>query len=104
VLASLSTLMGLLGTVSGLVGCFQRIAAAGGQFQPGDLAAGIWEALITTVFGLVIAIPATALYHYFDHRVDGVTRRMSMMVSYLDEWSGQTTPIAPVNDSPHEDV
>jgi biopolymer transport protein ExbB len=92
VLAGLSTLMGLLGTVTGLVTCFQRIASAGGQFQPGDLAAGIWAALVTTVFGLVIAIPATALYHYFDHRTDRVARRMGFVVSYMDEWFGQVTP------------
>ena len=59
----IAPLLGLLGTVMGLVSAFHQIELLGGQVQPGELAAGIWEALITTVFGLVIAIPSMAAYH-----------------------------------------
>lgn len=65
-LTHIAPLLGLLGTVTGLVSAFHRIEVMGGQVQPGDLAAGIWEALVTTVFGLVIAIPCMAAYHGFE--------------------------------------
>ena len=53
---SLSPMLGLLGTVTGLVSAFHQIEILGGQIQPSDLAAGIWEALLTTVFGLVVGL------------------------------------------------
>ncbi len=84
----LSPLLGLLGTVTGLVGAFHQVELHGGQVQPDHLAAGIWEALLTTVFGLVIAIPATAAYHMFEHRVDTVAQQMQLVIAYLDEWFG----------------
>lgn len=85
----ISPLLGLLGTVTGLVSAFHRIESLGGQVQPGDLAAGIWEALITTVFGLVIAIPCMAAYHSFESHADRIARRMQFMISELDEFFGK---------------
>lgn len=85
----ISPLLGLLGTVTGLVGAFHQIEVMGGQVQPGDLAAGIWEALITTVFGLVIAIPCMAVYHSFETTADRISRRMQFIVSELDEFLGK---------------
>lgn len=87
ILGQLSPLIGLLGTVSGLVSAFHQIELVGGQVQPSDLASGIWQALLTTVFGLVIAIPAVASYHFFAGRNDAVARDLTVLVSYLDEWS-----------------
>jgi len=86
VIASISTLLGLLGTVTGLVTAFHEIERHAGQVQPGDLAAGIWEALITTVFGLVIAIPCLAAYHLLDHWAGAVSLQMQWLVAHLDEW------------------
>jgi biopolymer transport protein ExbB len=66
-------LLGLLGTVIGLVECFQVIqvtASAMHAVSPGDLAGGIWQALLTTVAGLLVAIPALVAYNYLVHRVD----------------------------------
>lgn len=85
----LAPLLGLLGTVTGLVTAFHQIEILGGQVQPGDLAAGIWEALITTVFGLVIAIPAMAAYHGFESIADKIARRMQFVISELDEFFGK---------------
>ena len=82
-------LLGLLGTVTGLVAAFHRIETLGGQVQPGDLAAGIWEALLTTVFGLMIAIPCMAAYHHFETVADKIARRMQFIVSELDEFFGK---------------
>lgn len=85
-LTHIAPLLGLLGTVTGLVSAFHQIELLGGQVQPGDLAAGIWEALITTVYGLVIAIPCMAAYHGFESLADRIARRMQFIVSELDEF------------------
>ncbi|UCG35503.1 MAG: MotA/TolQ/ExbB proton channel family protein [Candidatus Omnitrophota bacterium] len=72
-LAHISPLLGLLGTVVGLVKCFYIIeqkAQAVGMVNPSDLAGGIWEALLTTVAGLCVAIPSYIAYNYFVHRVN----------------------------------
>ncbi len=89
--AHISTLIGLLGTVAGLVGAFHAIELADGQVQSGDLAAGIWAALLTTVFGLTIAIPSYLIFHFFESRADRIARQMSFIVSYLDQWFGKKT-------------
>jgi biopolymer transport protein ExbB len=65
----LAPLMGLLGTVLGMVAAFRQVAAAKGSVDPSLLAGGIWEALITTVAGLCVAIPAMVLHHFFEDRV-----------------------------------
>ena len=62
-------MIGLLGTVIGLVEAFYQIEQQGGQVQPGDLASGIWTALLTTVFGLVVALPTLAAYHFLDNQI-----------------------------------
>ena len=87
----LAPLLGLLGTVTGLVTAFHQIEIVGGQVQASQLAGGIWEALITTVFGLVIAIPCMAAYHGYESHVDRVSRRMQFIVTDLDEYFGKTT-------------
>lgn len=88
-IAHVAPLLGLLGTVTGLVSAFHQIELRAGQVQPSDLASGIWEALITTVFGLVIAIPCMAAYHFLDHRAGAVALQMQWMTAYLDEWLHQ---------------
>lgn len=73
--AAVEPLMGLLGTVTGLIRAFQRVeglAQQGGGVNAGALAAGIWEALITTAAGLVVAIPAYLGYRYLLGRVTGL--------------------------------
>jgi biopolymer transport protein ExbB len=65
--ASSSVLLGLLGTVSGMITAFEGIAAKG-LGEPTIVAAGIAEALITTVTGLVIAVPALTVHSYFGNR------------------------------------
>lgn len=85
----IAPLLGLLGTVTGLVGAFHQIELLGGQVEPSDLASGIWEALITTVFGLVIAIPCMAAFHGFENAADKIARRMQFIISDLDESFGK---------------
>lgn len=62
-------LVGLLGTVLGMVEAFRQVSTARGAVDPSLLAGGIWEALITTVAGLFVAIPAMVLHHFFEDRV-----------------------------------
>lgn len=72
-IAHISPLLGLLGTVTGMVRCFQTIQAKATSFHPvspGDLAGGIWEALLTTVAGLIVAIPTFVAYNYLVSRIN----------------------------------
>ncbi len=68
VIATISPLMGLLGTVIGMVQAFNKVAQYQGQVDPSLLAGGIWEALLTTAAGLSVAIPAVIMLHYFDRK------------------------------------
>ena len=100
--AQISTLLGLLGSVTGLITIFhqvQVVQSLGGQVQPSDLAGGIWAKLLTTTFGLVIAIPCLAAYQIFESRVDSLSRQMAALVSYLDEWLLAAKPTAEVPDA-----
>jgi biopolymer transport protein ExbB len=78
-IAHISPLLGLLGTVTGMVQAFQVIQAKSTSLHPvspGDLAGGIWEALLTTVAGLVVAIPTFVAYNYLVHRVNSIILEM----------------------------
>lgn len=69
-IAHLSPLLGLLGTVLGMISAFMELEGATTQINPALLAGGIWEALLTTAFGLTIAIPAMAAYYFLEGEVD----------------------------------
>ncbi|QED29464.1 MotA/TolQ/ExbB proton channel family protein [Microvenator marinus] len=72
-IATVAPLLGLLGTVTGMISVFQRVVAQASQGQavdPGGLANGIWEALITTAAGLTVAIPAYLAYRFVLSIVD----------------------------------
>jgi len=78
-IAHITPLLGLLGTVLGMVRAFQVIqekAAASYPVNPGDLAGGIWEALITTAAGLSVAIPAFVAYNFLVSRVGRIVLDM----------------------------
>ncbi len=72
-IAQVSPLIGLLGTVIGMIECFEVVkvgAAAVGTLNPSDLAGGISKALNSTAAGLCVAIPTYLAYNYFVHRVN----------------------------------
>lgn len=82
VISGISTMLGLLGTVSGMFSMMMSISDSGVK----DIAAisgGIGEALITTIFGLVIAIPAYVAYVYFSRRVEDVVLTMEEYAIHL---------------------
>ena len=91
-IAHISPLLGLLGTVTGMVRCFQTIQAKATSFHPvspGDLAGGIWEALLTTVAGLIVAIPTFVAYNYLVSHVNNFILEMEKasteLVNFLTE-------------------
>lgn len=67
-IAQAAPLLGLLGTVLGMIETFMRIEGAGREVEVAVLAGGIWEALLTTAFGLIVAIPALFAYSNFEGR------------------------------------
>jgi len=84
--AHITPLLGLLGTVIGMVRAFQVIQDKATLLQPvnpGDLAGGIWEALITTVAGLAVAIPTYVVYNYLVSRVNGFVLDMEKSATDL---------------------
>jgi biopolymer transport protein ExbB len=82
-IATISPLLGLLGTVTGLIKAFMVIESQAGLVNPGELAGGIWEALLTTVAGLIVAIPAYLAYNYFVSRVNNIILQMEKSATKL---------------------
>lgn len=88
-IAQVSTLLGLLGTVSGMVVAFQVIqnkATATNPVSPADLAGGIWQALITTVAGLEVAIPTIVAYNYLAGRAMEFQYQMERAAAVIANW------------------
>lgn len=79
--AQVAPLLGLLGTVQGMIKCFAAIENRRGMVNPSDLAEGIGNALITTFAGLVVGIPAMVAYNYFVTRVDTMIVEMEVGAS-----------------------
>jgi biopolymer transport protein ExbB len=83
IVANISPLLGLLGTVIGMVKAFSGISDAGSRVDPSMLAGGIWEALLTTVAGLVVAIVSYTAYHYFNAKVEKCESVLENSVAHL---------------------
>jgi len=81
--ANISPLIGLLGTVQGMIRCFWQIQAKMGVVNPSDLAEGIGNALITTAGGLLVAIPTLVIYNYFLSRVNHMVHEMEISSAEL---------------------
>ncbi|MEW6356187.1 MAG: MotA/TolQ/ExbB proton channel family protein [Planctomycetota bacterium] len=76
-IGNVSTMLGLLGTVVGMVQAFDTIARTGGFAKPAELAGSISLALITTVEGLVVAIPSLIAYVYFRNKVEELSAEVA---------------------------
>jgi len=89
VVATVSPLLGLLGTVIGMIGAFDKVAAAGSLGDASLLGGDISKALITTGAGLTIAVPALVLYHYFKSRTNFFALVLEEEVGdVLNSWYG----------------
>ncbi len=91
-IAHITPLLGLLGTVTGMAANFHMIqvrATSLNPVTPGDLAGGIWEALLTTVAGLIVAIPTLVVYNYLVSRINKFIQEMEKsateLVNYLTQ-------------------
>jgi biopolymer transport protein ExbB len=80
---NLATLLGLLGTVTGNIKSFGVIGQLGVVGDPGLLARGIAEALLTTAFGLIVAIPVIFFYNFLVTRVNNMITRLESRVNQL---------------------
>lgn len=82
VIITICPLLGLLGTVVGLVSIFSSVgSAAGGQARPEEVAAGIAEALVNTIGGIGVAIPAVMVHGYFLRRVESLSVKLENVLS-----------------------
>ncbi|SDL61373.1 biopolymer transport protein ExbB [Modicisalibacter muralis] len=94
-IASITPLIGLLGTVVGMIEVFSVIVSANGAERTADLAGGISQALVTTAAGLTVAIPALMFHRYFQRRIEDITVRMEeqagQVVEYLAHHGGELT-------------
>jgi len=75
-IATIAPLLGLLGTVLGMIAAFQALQEAGSRADPATLAGGIWEALLTTAAGMAVAIPAAMALTWFESVVDRLRLEM----------------------------
>lgn len=83
IIASLSPLLGLLGTVLGMITAFQQMEAAGSQVDPSVLSGGIWQALLTTAVGIAVAIPVVAMHAWLERKVERVAHIMNDAVTQV---------------------
>jgi biopolymer transport protein ExbB len=96
-MAGIAPMLGFLGTVVGMISAFQQIESLAGNVNPGDLAGGIWAALLTTAFGLTVGIPSYALYNYFVSRVARFVHEMEVTTTeFLDLFQRREEKVAPV--------
>ncbi len=84
-LAAIAPMLGLLGTVQGMIGAFDQIAASKGQATPDQLADNISMALITTLLGLMVAIPVTSAYVVIRNRVIATSIEVAAVVEDMFE-------------------
>jgi len=73
VIGLVSPLLGLLGTVLGMIEAFRQMEQAGARVDPSVLSGGIWMALLTTAVGLIVALPAVVAHSWLDRKVERVT-------------------------------
>jgi biopolymer transport protein ExbB len=83
VIGNISPMMGLLGTVIGMLRCFNEISQVSGSIDPKQLAAGIFEALVTTCLGLIVAIPTLYFYAIFRNRLDELAGEASVAAEQI---------------------
>ncbi|MFX0546037.1 MotA/TolQ/ExbB proton channel family protein [Roseovarius sp. S1116L3] len=94
-IAAIAPLLGLLGTVLGMIAAFQALQEAGSRADPAILAGGIWEALLTTAAGMAVAIPASMALAWFESVVDRLRSEMEDAATRIFlRPTAQDTPLA----------
>ncbi|MCU0708563.1 MAG: MotA/TolQ/ExbB proton channel family protein [Pirellula sp.] len=82
-IGNLAPMLGLLGTVAGMIVAFREVALSQGTAGAGQLASGIYSALVTTVAGLLIAIPALGAFAIFRNRIDELVSEMAYSAQHV---------------------
>ncbi|WP_145082393.1 MotA/TolQ/ExbB proton channel family protein [Aureliella helgolandensis] len=83
VIGNLAPMCGLLGTVTGMIFAFQQVAISQGTAGASDLAEGIYSALVTTVAGLVVAIPSLGAFAVFRNRIDQLIAEAAYLAQHV---------------------
>jgi len=83
--AQIAPLLGLLGTVIGMIEAFQNISELSSQVAPSIIASGIWVAMLTTAFGLIVAIPSYIFYFILESKIESRIDLLNFALSYLEE-------------------
>lgn len=103
VIASSAPLLGLLGTVLGMIEAFQAMEAAGSQVNPSVLSGGIWQALLTTAIGVAVAIPVSMAHSLFERRTEVVAGQyeddLTRIFTEHARRRGQSRPVKLANAS-----
>ncbi len=103
VIGNIAPLLGLLGTVIGMIGAFQALEAAGSKVDPSILSGGIWIALLTTAVGLTVAIPAVTALNLFESRLDVFRQEMrdvsARLLAALHTQQDQALAVEPAKDA-----
>ncbi|MBK5930439.1 MotA/TolQ/ExbB proton channel family protein [Halochromatium salexigens] len=102
VIAALSPLLGLLGTVLGMIEAFRQLELAGSQVDPAILSGGIWQALLTTAAGLSVAIPVVLVHSWLERRVERCGHRMEDAVTrvFTRDLGRDVPPSASIAEQP----
>ncbi len=84
-LSNVAPMLGLFGTVSGMITAFETIVEKGAKVTPADLAGGISAALVTTFLGLLVAIPAVTAYQYFRNKATRISIHFAEVLEEMTE-------------------
>jgi biopolymer transport protein ExbB len=88
ILGSTAPLLGLLGTVLGMIKAFMVVESMGGSVNASALAGGIWEAMLTTAFGLLVAIPLLFFYNHLEGRLHVIQEYLEdVVIAFMKAWS-----------------
>lgn len=90
VIATLAPLLGLLGTVLGMIEAFRAMEAAGEHVNPAILSGGIWQALLTTAAGLIVAIPISVLHSWLERCTERQIQSIQNTIEYAFTLNSQT--------------
>ncbi|MES9969785.1 MAG: MotA/TolQ/ExbB proton channel family protein [Candidatus Thiodiazotropha sp.] len=102
ILGNTAPLLGLLGTITGMIKAFMVIEQAGGKVDAQALAGGIWEAMITTGVGLAVAIPLLLMLHFLEGSVERRAQKMSRCIALLlERRSDESTAVTQTQQTHH---
>lgn len=95
VIGSMAPLLGLFGTVLGMIDAFQQLENAGNQVDPSILSGGIWLALLTTAVGLGVAMPTVAILSFFERRLERLAHDLDNLIAqiFLDDFDQNTVQV-----------